>query len=720
MTGRLDKFRPLGFALLGVFGVMSFIYELDHRFFFMDDRQIQYFPYGLVIRDALLHGNFPWVTIRTFFGGALWLDPQYGLYNPLSLAMDFLINREDLLFSAFLISLILNLLLTASAYTLGRAYGLQRNFAALLGLMAGINIYVLYFLSDTWQPGLISLVWFLLAWAGLKKLAETRGNVALRVLGASALIFLTVSSGWPHQYVALAAVMAVLFADTWRQDRKRALRLVWAGALGAIFSLPVLAPVATAAGYWTRAGGLFNNGVFTPDLGDILNFSNPAWLPHYRNAFMRVSPVPLFFAGWFVLPLLMMANLRRAARKLWKEQGGLLAILGVFILLVFSAQNMGPLRWPMRWLVDAQLASLATVLLLAQTTTLRADALRIKVALGALGVTTLAAIVESPPETAAVLWLVVLPALFIGALPFIKDRLAGFLGATSVVMVMAMALCFHSSSLFIDHGKRADSPGAAVADDGSQGYTFYWGIKEGFDDLSDERDFLLGGMGGYYNINTTNGYSSYSYKGLDEVFPGFHDFSYFAGTEKPHLAAREPETGAAFVDLLKISKIVTEKKAAPEGLGNGWHQSAETTPLTFEKHVTGGMAFDKDRLVTLRRRDANKLPGTVSWWSPGMAVGGAARPEANGETIDIKNGAQAGLVVFARLYYPGFRATLDHAPLRVRPLDGMLVAVEIPPDAAGALTLSFVPPFFGACLTLVALALAGWAAFFVAETKGRF
>jgi len=95
------RIMPLLFCLLGVASGLLVLFAMNHRFFFCDDREVQYFPYGLAIREALLKGEFPFLTTRTFYGGALWLDWQYGIYNPLSLLMNFLIMRQHLELSGF-------------------------------------------------------------------------------------------------------------------------------------------------------------------------------------------------------------------------------------------------------------------------------------------------------------------------------------------------------------------------------------------------------------------------------------------------------------------------------------------------------------------------------------------------------------------------------------------------------------------------------------------
>lgn len=718
---RLVQMKPLSLALLGVCLVLGVFYLEDPRFFFLNDRQVQYFPYGMIIRDALLHGQWPFVTIRTFFGGALWLDPQYGLYNPLSLIVDFLINPRSLELSSFEMSLLLNLLLAASTYALGRSYGLARDYAALFALLMGGNIFVLNFYSNMWQPALVSTIWSIFAWAVLKRLSITTGPGAQRVLLAAVMIFLTVSGGWPHQYVALAAIIAVLFADAWSAgNRKGAVRLIYASLLGAIFSLPVLAPMMAASAFWSRNEGFYNNGVLSPDLGDLLNFSNPIWLPHFKDFFLKTASAPLFFVAWFALPLLAGGPGWRISRdelRKWREVPVLLVI---FTLLVLSAQEMGPLRWPSRWLVDVDIAFLLMLLLFVQRSGMADRPFRPELALGALLVTTLAALFENPASVVEGIVPLLLCALFICALPLARRfNLALYLGVTSIIIAMTIGIGFAGGTAFLDHGKRDQAEAAATADDGSNGYALFWGLKKNIADLPDEKLFLEGASGAYYNLNTINGYSSLQHNGLEGIFPGIQQFPDLSSLETLRLPRHEPETGAPYLDLLKIRKVTAAESLAPReaDFPAGWRRSESAAQYLFGRRKGAGLAFGSERIVSFERKEPFRLPGTISWHSPAMTLEPRTVGGADGENFDIINGGRPGLLVFARLYYPGYKATLDGKSLTVRSLDHMLVAVEVPPQAHGHLTLNFMPPFLKECLALVALALLVWSIAAVAERR---
>jgi hypothetical protein len=206
---------------------------------------------------------------------------------------------------------------------------------------------------------------------------------------------------------------------------------------------------------------------------------------------------------------------------------------------------------------------------------------------------------------------------------------------------------------------------------------------------------MIAAMGAYFRADTLNGYTSLGQKGLERLMHCSACTFILCAYHPDALTAREPETGASYLDLFKVGRIVATKK---DGLA-----------MLMKSHEPPGWAESDGRLTVLFDRTKKiGLPGTLSWHSPSLAVSGPSGLAANGETLNLKNGPKPGLLVFARLYYPGFRAALDGAPLTVRPVQDTLVGVEVPPSVAGKMELSFTPPFLWPCVAIAALALAVW------------
>ncbi|MGE0651934.1 MAG: hypothetical protein AB7P12_09315, partial [Alphaproteobacteria bacterium] len=79
---------------------------------------------------------------------------------------------------------------------------------------------------------------------------------------------------------------------------------------------------------------------------------------------------------------------------------------------------------------------------------------------------------------------------------------------------------------------------------------------------------------------------------------------------------------------------------------------------------------------------------------------------AERETLLIKKREQrAQRMIFARAYWPGYRATLNGVEIPVRTHADFLVAIDLPAGAGGELVLSYQPPGWPFSLYIAGAAL---------------
>ncbi len=693
--------HPLTLALLGVAATLLFFFAVNPAFFFVDDRVAQYFPYGLVIKDMLSRGAFPFVTTRTLYGGALWADWQYAIYNPVSLALTFAIMPRHLGISGLIYALAFNLLLTTGAFRVGRSYGLGAPLAALFGLLMGINIEVVYIGSSDWIPAVASLAWLMFAWAALKDLLRAERDIARHVLLAAVFVWLMFTSGWPHSDVAFCIIAAAVCAEELRSLRGF-LRLGAAAGLSAALCVPALVPVLASLNWMDHIEVKGAEKIMTPTLLDLLNISNPAWRPQMRPWLGEsAAPLPpLFMAGWFALPAL--AFIRwRAVR--WKDQAGLLVLVALFGLLACGIPENQHLNFPFRWLPEVHALFLLVLLRALQAPALSEfSTARLKSALAiAAGLAVLAYAADPDLRRFA---LFVIPVAFVPLLLYPESRggLALCLGATSLATALAIGQAYPFNLLFIPWQKATttiETPAPARED--RIDYTLFEGwprlygkLPPGPPDLAREAEFPMSAMPVYYHIDSINGYSSIVHEGMQRVF-GCKESRGTPCTIIPlkPMMRRELATGQRYLDLFKIDRIVTDDKNSEQEVARalpGWARSPRDTTVSFDRPAK------------------TALPGTMSWHSPGLSTGsGGTYPD--GEYATVKNGPAPGLITYARLYYPGFRASLDRQALGVHPVNGLLVGVDIPPNASGRLDLAFRPPCLGPSIAAAIAGLVLWA-----------
>ncbi|XGU18711.1 hypothetical protein ACETU7_24555 [Rhodococcus sp. 3Y1] len=142
-------------------------------------------------------------------------------------------------------------------------------------------------------------------------------------------------------------------------------------------------------------------------------------------------------------------------------------------------------------------------------------------------------------------------------------------------------------------------------------------------------------------------------------------------------------TGRTSADLMLLDRVVLQRKQYPgadnEPAPPGWHW-AEVPEVA------------QDQIYVLER-DAGPISG-----QPGR-VSATVNADAQSEYMSVKNervrvsSPGGGSVVFARLAWPGYTATLDGEPIPTKGLGGTYLYVDLPPGTDNAeLVINFRSP----------------------------
>jgi hypothetical protein len=149
---------------------------------------------------------------------------------------------------------------------------------------------------------------------------------------------------------------------------------------------------------------------------------------------------------------------------------------------------------------------------------------------------------------------------------------------------------------------------------------------------------------------------------------------------KTYLFANEPTTGHTYADLMGIDRVVLTKRSFPNapagGAPSGWHFLARPDPLAWVLERNTPRPAQQGRVVA----------------SPGVSVTHVAPSSDTAESMTVSS-ARGGSVVFSRLLWPGYTATLEGRPVPVDSIKGVFVSVGVPAGTSGSrLALSFRPP----------------------------
>jgi hypothetical protein len=160
-----------------------------------------------------------------------------------------------------------------------------------------------------------------------------------------------------------------------------------------------------------------------------------------------------------------------------------------------------------------------------------------------------------------------------------------------------------------------------------------------------------------------------------------------------YLFATDPTTGLTYADLMGLDRVILTKHTFPTARARaapaGWYFVNRPDPLAW----------------ILERTTARQVrPGRVVA-SPGVTVTQVAPSQDTAESMTVSS-TDGGPVVFSRLLWPGYTATLDGRPVPVDSLRGVFVTIRVPAGTnAARLALSFRPPGTTLGLFLAALGL---------------
>ncbi|EIE97495.1 hypothetical protein [Saccharomonospora glauca] len=691
-------------------------------FYFWDDSAAQFLPMWRRLGERIAEGQWPpLLDVDSWMGGNLAAEALFGVYNPVNVANYLLVAAlPDLAVAAVLVKTEFLVLLALGVYLLCREYGAARPAAAALAVALPFAGYVLYFDAGSWASGLIAFAYVPHVWWTARRAA--RGGInPLWAFGAAAL---AVTAGNPYGALGVAVVhLGLLVEFAVRRKGRGTVVILGLGTCAALLVPLVFLPLlASSSVTWRSDTTVVNDGFLVPGLTDLLASSTPTHLPYIGVFGGTGLAVPAAYFAWFVLPLVPWLNWR-VVRQRWRLLLAPLVVAAVFAVAALGPSKLWLFRWPIRHLEYCFLAA-AVVLAVTLSAGLRTDRPRPRcvatAAIVALGVyLAWAATPENWPwhvgggVLVAGLTAVVLTRYRVTS----GTRLAVLLCAgTAVVLGYQLAMApknTNVSQLYYPHSvaeleaRFADRyPGEVmqIADLTTAEQTL------GLHPDGAWRYFLFG------NVYAAAGVESLvSYTGL-----GFLDFidtfclNNSGSTTCPEAwdALWRPTEfdGAPLADLLGVTTVVVQNALVPET------KTAEPP--------AGWRVGERDEVVTVLRRQAPpQWPNsTLTWASPGLDVTDATTVHgatgATGETVRFTaTGSTEHRLVFARLAWPGYRATVNGVAVPVETTPAGLVTVTLPEGThTGLLELDWSPPGQSVGVAsaglgiLGALALAGFVA----------
>lgn len=699
-------------SALGVSGLLLLLYLRNHRYFFTDDRITEIVPKAMDIGRLVRRGEFPWLSTDVVNGGGYAVEYLLGVFNPLNVALYVVTSYlEDVALGSFVYVLVHALLLTVSAAWLARTIGLSTAWSTAFAVSVGFQPYTVLWSATAWSQGLVSFAWMVLAVAAAFafQLRPRRRYGWLLLLG----VFGTLTSGWPHAILVLGVLVATLLVS--RLVGRAPLRgTVWLAAWaagGAACALVALYPLITSFAVASRKSATGNEGNFNvAPLEGLLHFADPAYYGFFVSfEGYELQELPHFYVAWFALPVLLLAVRRPLPAAFRPLLVTSIVLLGATALLALGPERLSVFRFPTRALQYSGLFLLVVVALLVAHGRFSFSRRRLQGLLLVAAALGLNALQKDPLDAGRVLALtaavLVLCALVwatgrAGAAhgqPRGRHALQGGLVAVATIALLATLAVMHPEGRGRDHGFPHD---LAPLDPVSRAdYTLFYGsyLPDGTDPAV-YREYRYSTTGLLTGDRTVNGYSSLGNRYLRTFLP-FDDQGTLAVGDARLFTGTDPATGEPWLDLLRVDQVIALLGPFDRDL-RGRLDPAEWTRV-------------EGRFTAAYQRKASTLPGLVSDVPDGVDVAaGSCELTALRECTRVE-AAEGGAIRFARLWLPGYSATLDGEPLEVRRASEAFVSVRLPEGASGELVLHYASPRVKrltalAAVVLVGLALLSW------------
>jgi hypothetical protein len=669
-------------------------------FYYTGDQHEQFAPLWHLFGRQLRAGQWPLTMDPAgWMGGNNAAEAMTGIWNPVNLLNDLLVSTfDDLSIAAFVVMAEFLGLLAMGVFLLARGYGAGRWPAAVVATALPFSGFTLWYEASGWPAGLMAFTWVTHFWWSAHRLTRGRRGPLL----AFGFGYLAITTGNPYGALGLAVVTSALGVEL--ALRRRWGRLAHLAVLGAcvgsvalLVHLPLLGanPVSSRG----QLGGIVNDTFLVPDIGDLVAGSSPTYLPSMTVwGYATLEDVPSTYLAWLVLPLLpwlRWERLRRRARSLTS----VFVVAAWYLLATLAPSHVWLFRWPVR-LVEYLWLPVVVLVAVVLTAGLAADAVRRRAAVSGavVAVGAYLAWAVRPTGMGAVHLAGLALVGGLTALAVLAARRRG-LPALGAVVVLGTACVLTLQTSVLPPRPEGSPPPQWPAYDlpaVTEGMSAYEGTVLQLASLvGATSQTVRDGEIVFGNLARATGASTVtSYSGI-----GFHEFSAelctdYRGATCPEAFDRiwqpaGPGYDVPLVDAMEVSTLVVQRALRPDVAAleppPGWRVQVET-PV---------------RVVWVRYEPLDEQ-ARVSWASPGVQVlADSSSPHREEVTYRAE---RPGRVLFARLAWPGYTATVDGRPAEVVDGPAGLLAVEVP-AGEHTLVLGYEAPGLRAGAAAVAVAV---------------
>ena len=749
--------RWAGITALGVIAGYAAVLLANARHFYSDDTESQYTPLWVMLGRHLREGNLPLLMPDQWMSGNYTME-EAGLFNPPQLLIDLIAPSVDnLAVLATVVKLVFSIIAATGVYRVCLAYRGRVEWAAVAGIAFPLTGWFLFFDEASWVTSLTGTAWMVHAWASAVRYTRGRGGpvpvfVFLYLAISVEYVFPAVESA-----LMLVAVGAgeLVYRHRWQPVARLAAVSLCAGLAGLITYLPSML---SATVTWRGNSQINNDRFFTVPWSESLNASLPSTFPALDSWWGYVQPLPMTYIAWFLIPALAFVDWGRA-RAAWRELSAVAIFAIIFLMWTAGPGTVGPLRWPARVLPMLALGLLVLVCVLlgrfgtvakrrgapggpgggslrnhggdGEPTELAESAgwvnsasseappcnsqrcVAAAVLIGLLWVRTFSA---DPHD---VLWhlLSVVVVAGLGTLVVWLGRTRGTAAAAALTIVAMFPIAYGQvrgvQPTPVNWHLPVSQSAARAAFPKFRGVTLQLGDR-GL--LRPQDRSLTGAYGslvfGNYakdlNLGYVNGYTPNGHRWFAEMLCMGWDSSVCPDSLR-RLFTPEPTTGRTLADLMKLDRVVLQRAMFPAAGEHpappGWRW------VDYPGH---------ERYIWVLERVGGPISGVNGRVADVRGAGVTTISERDTASVVRVSSPAGGRVVFARLAWPGYHATLNGREIPLTAIGKSIVAVDIPAGTRNAvLAVAWRPMGWTAGAVAAALGLFGLAVMQWAYIRSR-
>lgn len=678
----------------GVVGLMVtagyfVVLAADHRWFYTDDTESGAVPNWIFLGRIWRSGRLPSIVPEHWMAGNYPVEGQGGLWNPPQILVNLISpSVDDLVLLATGVKWVFSIVLALGVYRICLEYGARPRWAAVAGAAVPFTGFSLFYDQATWVTALTGSAWVAQAWASSVRYARGRSGP----IPAFVFLYFAISVG----YVFPALVAGIVSGSVMIGERIRqrawwpSLRLGAVAVSAALCGMITYLPGALSSSVtWRADQGVTNDNFLVAAWSDTFNASIPSALPGIEAWFGQVQPWPITYIAWFLIPSLAFIDWT-AARASVRDLSGVLIVLVAMTVATAGPSVMGPLRWPARLLPMVALAALVLVcVLLSRHGTL--DHVRARFAAASLLV--LVSILRSGSSSPQfmnrhLLWGGAI--LIVGALALCVAARFGTRVVAFLLMVTALPVLYFQVASSTPHAlawhlpeRRSTATATFPKWPGTTLQLAARALVEPGTANPDGvyRSLVFGNFAKVMGKSYVNAYTPIGYQNFASHLCMSHDGSSCSNAFGAAFAT-EPSTGRTYIDLMKVDRVVLQRAQYPNAESalppTGWRW-VRVTPAAADVAVLeriGGPVSDPTN--------------RISFTDGVTATPLAERDDTSVVRISSMTG---GRVVFARLAWPGYSATLGGVPVDTYAVDGIFLAVDIPAGTVREnLVVRWTPP----------------------------